>query len=104
MFLAFLISFQEGAGNIAISGTVDMPGWEKNRDGEQIAGFTLIKENGDKEYVVRPDPLSSAGADCKLRPNWRLAVCSTKYGNVNILFIYLPQFDMFTMYIRTFEI
>lgn len=72
-------------GTYAISGTKDLPGWEKNKDGEQISGFTFFNNTG-KYYVVKPDAFSAAAADCLRRENWRLAMCTTKYGNVGGLF------------------
>ncbi|XP_053374246.1 cell surface hyaluronidase-like [Mercenaria mercenaria] len=77
----------EGEGNYAISGTPSDPGWKNSVDGEQVAGFTWYRDTPtekEKWYVVKPDPLSSAGADCRLRPHWRLALCKTKYGNFRV--------------------
>ena len=70
----------------AMSGSKTDLGWEKQKDGELVMGFTWYKPmaNGETEkwYVVKPDVLSRTADDCKYRPNWRLAFCKTKYGNV----------------------
>ncbi|XP_053374772.1 cell migration-inducing and hyaluronan-binding protein-like [Mercenaria mercenaria] len=74
-------------GNYAMSGIKTDPGWEKQRDGEIGAGFTWYQNttNGvERWYVVKPDGFSAAGADCRLRQNWRMAMCKTKYGNWRI--------------------
>jgi len=65
-----------------ISGVKGDPGWEENKDGELVAGFTFKKGN-QVMYIVRPDDFSAAADDCVLRPHWRLAYCTTKYGNVS---------------------
>ncbi|KAL4222901.1 Hemicentin-1 [Mactra antiquata] len=79
----------EGEGTIAISGTPGVdPGWEESIDGEQIAGFTWYQETENGEellYIVKPDHFSAAADDCVIRPNWRMAICQTKYGNVRFL-------------------
>ncbi|XP_052771166.1 cell surface hyaluronidase-like [Mya arenaria] len=83
--ISFTFDDGVGQGTYAISGDKTDPGWEKSIDGELISGFTFNRdENGldVKYYVVKPDPLSAAAADCRVRPNWRLALCSTKYGNL----------------------
>jgi len=66
-----------------------MPGWDLNKDGEKLSGFTWFEPSDTKTYVVKPDALSAAAADCRLRPNWRLALCQTKYGNVSNRLLYL---------------
>ena len=61
-------------------------GW-KSRDGALMAGFTLNNTEATlatPTYIVRPDHLSAAADDCEVRNHWRLALCATKYGNVNI--------------------
>jgi hypothetical protein len=68
-----------------MSGNKTNPGWENNRDGELMMGLTWYKNSTDKWFIVKPDPFSSAAPDCKLRPNWRLAMSKTKYGNVSLL-------------------
>ena len=83
IYLSLFKYAQPGAGTIAITGTSDLPGWEKNKDGEQISGFTLYGNSTEKMYIVKPDPFSAAADDCVLRPNWRLAMCQTKFGNVS---------------------
>ncbi|XP_053374771.1 cell migration-inducing and hyaluronan-binding protein-like [Mercenaria mercenaria] len=74
-------------GNYAMSGSKTDPGWEEQRDGEIGAGFSWYQNttNGvERWYVVKPDGFSAAGADCRLRPNWRMAMCKTKYGTWRI--------------------
>ncbi|XP_052812651.1 cell surface hyaluronidase-like [Mya arenaria] len=73
-----------GHGQLAISGVKGVnPGWDSNRDGEMIAGFTL-KEGDQTTYVVRPDDFSAAADDCVIRRHWRLARCRTKFGNLQV--------------------
>ncbi|XP_053373073.1 cell migration-inducing and hyaluronan-binding protein-like [Mercenaria mercenaria] len=78
----------EGQGNLAISGVrgVDT-GWNSEKDGEQISGFTYYNTTPtgeEKLYIVKPDHFSAAADDCTVRPNWRLAICTTKYGNMRV--------------------
>ncbi|XP_060602334.1 protein DDB_G0287365-like isoform X2 [Ruditapes philippinarum] len=71
----------------AMSGNKTDIGWEKQKDGELVMGFTWYKKTGnvtEKWYIVKPDVLSRTADDCKLRPNWRLAFCKTKYGNFRV--------------------
>ena len=73
-----------------ISGDVTDKGWESQEDGELISGGRFhVDLNGEARHynVVKPDAFSAAGSDCVLRPNWRLAMCTTKYGNVRNLTI-----------------
>ena len=70
-----------------ISGNTTDPGWEKNHDGEKVTGLQFkadLDGSGALKLwsIVKPDPFSAAAASCKLRPNWRLAICDAKYGNV----------------------
>lgn len=86
--LQFAFDDGEGQGNYAISGVngVD-PGWDSEKDGGKISGFTFYNSTSTQEeklYIVKPDHFSAAAADCKVRPNWRLAICKTKYGNLRL--------------------
>jgi hypothetical protein len=87
------VIIQAEVGTYAISGTKTDPGWEKNKDGELVSGFTWYRNttNGvEKWYVVKPDAFSAAASDCVLRPHWRLALSKKKYGNVS-LYQYRPS-------------
>ncbi|XP_053373997.1 cell migration-inducing and hyaluronan-binding protein-like [Mercenaria mercenaria] len=85
----FAFDDEEGGGRIAMSGVrgVDA-GWDFKEDGELVSGFTYYvetPEGEDKFYFVKPDHLSAAAADCAVRPSWRLALYTTKYGNLRVL-------------------
>ena len=67
-----------------MSGSKSDSGWEDQRDGELGMGVTWYKNATDKWYIVKPDPFSAAAPDSKLRPNWRLAMSKTRYGNVSV--------------------
>ncbi|XP_045197941.2 cell surface hyaluronidase-like [Mercenaria mercenaria] len=82
-------AFDDGPGlsNLAITGTFGVnPGWPDD-DGQKVTGFTWYRnmpEGVRRYYVVRPDHLSAAADDCKVRSNWRLAICETKYGDLKL--------------------
>ncbi|XP_060593748.1 inactive cell surface hyaluronidase CEMIP2-like [Ruditapes philippinarum] len=78
-----------GLGNLAITGSYGVDaGWPED-DGQKVMGFTWYRDTPEgvkRYYVVRPDHLSAAAADCRIRTNWRLAICETKYGDLNLRF------------------